>query len=123
MNIYRYKNNVKLNIFNVTLPEADGHIIVLLNVETLAMRIWKFATWGGLTYYTDVPIVEITEFSEELRQLVIKRARTRLARYHDKWRPNGAWELAPYLAAEFDSRNPEHTGTKKHWSWLRKQLR
>ncbi len=119
MNVYRYKNNIKLNIFNSTRPEIDGHAICLFNVETHEFRLWKFGTWGGLTWYRNVPITEITDISDETRQDIICIVKDRLMMDagHGSYRPSGAWELRSSLERRYDSRNIEKTGTKGWWKY------
>ena len=117
MNIYRYKNNIRFNVFNCTQSEVDGHIRVLMNVATLEMRIWKFGTWGGLTYWKDVPVTEIVEFSDDTKAFILKDVRSRLMLNAGDARPNGAWELNTYLARDLDSRNYYKTATIPNWEW------
>ena len=116
-NVYRYKNCIRLNLWNSTRPEIDGHCKCIFNVETQKFRLFKFGTWGGITYITEVEIVEITEYSEETRLSIIKAVKRRLYNHSDEHRPNGAWDLTDRLNMEFDSRNEEGTGTKGWWTY------
>ena len=77
-NVYRYKNCIRLNIWNSTRPEIDGHCRCIFNVETQEFRLFKFGTWGSLTWITKTPIVEITEYSEETRISVIKAVKEKI---------------------------------------------
>ncbi len=117
MNVFRYKNNIKLNIFNSIRPEIDGHAICLFNVETHEFRLWKFGTWGGLTWYRDTPITEITNISEEIKEDIIHTVKKRLMMAADSHRPSGAWELRFMLERRYDSRDIERTGNSKYWKY------
>ncbi len=112
MNVYRYKNCLKLNIWNSTAPEIDGHAICVFNVITKEFRLFKFGTWGGLTYITKLPLKEIIEISEKTRESIIDYVYRRLRVYANEYKPNGTYDIIEQIEREADSR---FNGETKYW--------
>lgn len=106
MNVYHYKNCLKLNIWNSTRPEIDGHAICIFNHVTEEFRLFKFGTWGGLTWYQDTPLVEITEISEETRLGIIKDVHRRLSLISNEYKPRGSYRIIDHIIKDMDLSKP-----------------
>ena len=95
MNIYRYKNCLKFRIWNCTLPQIDGHATCIFNIVTKEFRLFKYGTWGGLTWITPVQTVEITDITDEVRELVKKAV---IRRIHQ----TTVWNIVNLVTGQID---------------------
>lgn len=103
-NVYRYKNCLKLNLWNCNwdnnLPEIDGHATCIFNVITRRFRIWLRPkcinnVWTKFT--------EITIYSELTRQYVIKAVEKRLYFNSNNSSSTGVIELSDCFNTAFGS--------------------
>lgn len=108
-NVYRYKNCLKLNLWNCNwdnnLPDIDGHATCVFNIITRQFRIWLRPkcvenVWTKLT--------EITNYSEKTRLYVLNAVERRLSENCSESFPTGVIELEGRFNTEFDS-------TKSWW--------
>ena len=103
MNVYKYKNCLKLNIWNSNTPEIDGHAICIFNVVSKEFRLFKFGTWGGINYIKKLPIKEITEISEDTKNGIIENVDKRLRLLSDEHRPTGVYNIIDEMERELVS--------------------
>ncbi len=103
-NVYRYKNCLKLNLWNCNwdnnLPELDGHATCIFNVITRRFRIWLRPKCINNVWTKST---EITTYSELTRQYVIKTVEKRLYLNSRPESPTGVIELFDCFNREFDS--------------------
>ena len=109
-NVYRYKNCLKLTLFNCNwdnnLPDINGHATCVFNITTRQFRIWLRPkcvdnVWTKLT--------EITNYSEKTRLYVLDVVERRLSENCSESYPTGVIKLSDRFNTEFDS-------TKSWWS-------
>lgn len=96
MNVFHYKNCILMNIFNCLLPEVDGHFKVIYNLATKKFKAWKFANFGGLTYYRECPLREI-EQTEAVIETVNKNVTQRLRMLANRFRPSGSHDTIGHI--------------------------
>jgi len=106
MNIYRYKNCLKFKIWNCTLPQIDGHAICIFNIISKEFRLFKFGTWGGLTYYTETPFVEISDITDEIRELVKRVVIRRIHQNSSGSFPDGTIDIVNSIVSDMDLSKP-----------------
>jgi hypothetical protein len=98
------------------MPEINGHAIVIFNISTKNFKLFKFGTWGGLTYYSKTPITPIKNISETLRDYVIKYVERRLRIYHNEYKPTGAYDIIEMIEDYLNSKN------KSYWKYYEELL-
>lgn len=108
MNIYRYKNCLKFNIWNCTIPQIDGHAICIFNIISQEFRLFKFGTWGGLTWITETPLVEITDITDEIREYIKKTIKSRIRSNSNDICPTGTWDIVKEVEQYQNLRKWEH---------------
>ncbi len=101
MNIYRYKNCLKFNVWNCILPQINGHVICIFNIISKEFRLFKFGTWGGLTWYKNTPLTEIKDI-EPLRDYIKKTITKRIRRNSSEFNPDGTIDIIDSIVNEMD---------------------
>jgi hypothetical protein len=87
------------------MPEINGHAIAIFNIVTKEFKLFKFGTWGGLTYYKETPITMITNVSEALKKYVIDYVERRLRTYHNEYKPTGSYDIIKTIEEYLNSKN------------------
>ena len=93
-NVYKYKNCLKLNLWNCNwdnkLPEIDGHATVVINVITTQFRMWlRPKCVNGI--WSEAK--EILGYPEHVRQYVLKNVYRRLQENCSVNNVTGAWDI------------------------------